>query len=168
MMNKRRVSFPSVASALAESGPTATKFTPVHLPMQVIAPQIARGIDKRIHNRFDKAQLLRVTSELYGDCYAIGRNVSAGGVLVEMEYAPPMGSVVTVHFLSAPIATDHDSDATEREFDDDELTITVRAEVKHHHYLNVGNAGEATKVRAVGLRFIEFVDSGTIPTTPLH
>ena len=29
---------------------------------------------------------------------AIGRNISGGGLLVEMTYAPPIGTVVTVHF----------------------------------------------------------------------
>ncbi len=105
-------------------------------------------VDKRIHTRFDKAFLVMVGSELYGDCYAIARNVSAGGILVEMSYAPPLGTVVTVHFqYPRP---------------DDLLDeIVVRAEVKHHHYLNFGSLGEtATSTRAIGLRFLEFVDAG--------
>lgn len=104
-------------------------------------------IEKRIHTRFDKAFLVVIGSELYGDSFAIARNVSAGGILVEMSYAPPLGTVVTVHFQHAR--------------GDDLLDeIVVRAEVKHHHYLNFTGAGEAAKARAIGLRFLEFVDPG--------
>src|SRR5215470_17560379 len=77
-------------------------------------------VEKRIHTRFDKAFLVVIGSELYGDSVAIARNVSAGGILVEMSYAPPLGTVVTVHFQHAR--------------DDEELDeLVVRAEVKHHH-----------------------------------
>jgi hypothetical protein len=39
--------------------------------------------------------------------------------------------------------------------------IVVRAEVKHHHYLNFsGSRDEAASTRAIGLRFLEFVDAG--------
>jgi hypothetical protein len=103
------------------------------------------GIEKRIHTRFDKAFLVVIGSELYGDSFAIARNVSAGGILVEMNYAPPMGTVVTVHFQHAR--------------DDGELDeIVARAEVKHHHYLNFTGGNDAASVRAIGMRFIEFLD----------
>lgn len=110
-------------------------------------------IEKRIHTRFDKAFLVIIGSELYGDSYAIARNVSAGGILVEMSYAPPLGTVVTVHFQN-PRGEDL--------FDE----MVVRAEVKHHHYLNFtgargpGGAGDAASTRAIGMRFLEFVDAG--------
>jgi hypothetical protein len=105
------------------------------------------AIEKRIHTRFDKAFLVVIGSELYGDSFAIARNVSAGGILVEMSYAPPLGTFVTVHFQHAR--------------GDDVLDeIVVRAEVKHHHYLNFNGSGEAASTRAIGLRFLEFVDPG--------
>jgi hypothetical protein len=102
--------------------------------------------DKRIHTRFDKAFPVLVASEMFGDAHAIARNVSAGGILVEMAYAPPLGTVVTVHFQHA------------RE-DDIVDELVVRAEVKHHHYLNFTGAGDAAASRAIGLRFLEFVDA---------
>jgi hypothetical protein len=102
-------------------------------------------VEKRIHTRFDKAFLVMIGSELYGDSYAIARNVSAGGILVEMTYAPPLGTVVTVHFQHAR--------------DDDDLDeIVARAEVKHHHYLNFTGGNDAASARAIGLRFLDFVD----------
>ena len=107
-------------------------------------------LEKRIHTRFDKAFLVVIGSEIYGDSFAVARNVSAGGILVEMTYAPPLGTVVTVHFQHAR--------------DDDQLDeIVARAEVKHHHYLNYadGTGGnDAASARAIGMRFIEFIDPG--------
>ena len=106
--------------------------------------------EKRVHTRFDKAFLVMIGSELYGDAMATARNVSTGGVLVEMSYAPPLGTVVTVHFQH-PRGEDLMDE------------IVVRAEVKHHHYLNFGAIGEtATSTRAIGLRFLEFVDAGEL------
>jgi len=111
-------------------------------------PDLVRLLEheKRIHTRFNKVFVVVIGSELYGDTYAIARNVSAGGVLVEMTYAPPLGTVVTVHF-KAPGGD---------EFDE----LVVRAEVKHHHYLNFSGSGEAAATRAIGLRFLDFVDAG--------
>jgi hypothetical protein len=106
-------------------------------------------IEKRIHTRFDKAFPVVIGSELYGDSVAIARNISAGGILVEMSYAPPLGTVVTIHFQYAP-----DSDRMDE--------IVARAEVKHHHYLNFSGSSEAASTRAIGLRFIEFVDPGEL------
>ncbi len=104
-------------------------------------------LEKRIHTRFDKAFLVVIGSEIYGDSVAIARNVSAGGILVEMTYAPPLGTVVTVHFQYA----------REGEMVDE---LVARAEVKHHHYLNFSGAGDQASARAIGLRFLEFVDAG--------
>ena len=131
---KRRDHLPDLAHVLEDSRPNRG------------TPAVAM-VEKRIHTRFDKAFLVLIGSELYGDAFAIARNVSAGGILVEMSYAPPLGTVVTVHFQHARA--------------DDLLDeIVVRAEVKHHHYLNFSGSGEAASTRAIGLRFTEFVDPG--------
>jgi hypothetical protein len=113
-------------------------------------------LEKRIHTRFDKACLVVIGSELYGDSFAIARNVSAGGILVEMTYAPPLGTVVTVHFQ------------IHRE-EDKVDEIVARAEVKHHHYLNFLGGNDAASTRAIGLRFLEFIDAGEpIETERIH
>jgi hypothetical protein len=118
---------------------------PVAIPTAAPATIPVQGAEKRIHTRFDKAFLVVIGSELYGDSFAIARNVSAGGILVEMSYAPPLGSVVTVHFQHA-------------HGDDDHLDeIVARAEVKHHHYLNFTGGNDAASSRAIGLRFVEFL-----------
>ena len=119
-------------------------------------PVTASGIEKRIHTRFDKAFLVVIGSELYGDSVAIARNVTAGGILVEMTYAPPLGTVVTVHFQ-------HHRD--NELFDE----IVARAEVKHHHYLNFNGSEDQASTRAIGMRFIEFVDpQGAIDPDRVH
>lgn len=122
---KRRESLPDLSHILEDSRP--------------------HRIEKRIHTRFDKVFLVVIGSELYGDSFAIARNVSAGGILVEMSYAPPLGTVVTVHFQHA---------RSDEQIDE----IVARAEVKHHHYLNFTGSGEAASTRAIGMRFLEFVD----------
>jgi hypothetical protein len=106
--------------------------------------------------RFDKAFVVIIGSELYGETVAIARNVSAGGILVEMSYAPPLGTVVTVHFQHV-------------RGDDLIDEIVARAEVKHHHYLNFSGGDETAASRAIGLRFLEFVDLGdAIAAERLH
>jgi len=109
-------------------------------------------VEKRIHTRFDKAFLVVIGSDIYGDSFAIARNISAGGVLVEMPYAPPLGTVVTVHFRHA-------------RGDDEPDELVARAEVKHHHYLNFADGNDAASTRAIGLRFIDFIDPDE-PLTP--
>ncbi len=143
---KRREPLPDLSRVLEDSRPHRA---------EPGVPMIAG--DKRLHTRFDKAFVVVIGSELYGDTHGIARNVSAGGILVEMSYAPPLGTIVTVHFQNAR---------------GDELVdeIVVRAEVKHHHYLNFQDGRpEAASARAVGMRFLEFVDAGErIATDRLH
>src|SRR5262249_33681780 len=100
--------------------------------------------DQRIHMRFDKLFPVLVGSEIFGDTMAVARNISAGGMLVEMSEPLPLGSIVTVHFL-----------CTRDDGQTDELV--ARAEVKHHYCLNLGGA-ELTSTRAIGLKFLEFDD----------
>lgn len=136
-MKRQREPLPDLGRVLDDSRPHRSA---VDKPSE-------RTFEKRVHTRFDKAFLVVIGSELYGDTWAIARNVSAGGILVEMSYAPPLGTVVTVHFQHA-------------RSDDLMDEIVVRAEVKHHHFLNFKTNDETAATRAIGLRFIEFVDAG--------
>ncbi|MDX2090590.1 MAG: hypothetical protein SFX73_22210 [Kofleriaceae bacterium] len=144
---KRREPLPDLAHVLEDSRPyRASPAVPQEIPAR----------EKRVHNRFDKAFMVLIGSEVYGDTVGIARNVSAGGILVELSYAPPLGTVVTVHFQHV---------RGEDQVDE----IVARAEVKHHHYLNFAGSGEAASTRAVGLRFLEFVDaSDMIDAERLH
>jgi hypothetical protein len=100
-------------------------------------------VENRFHIRFNKAFPVVVVSELYGDTRAVARNISAGGMFIEMADPPPLGSVVTVCFTAG----------------DDELR--ARGEVKHHYCFNYGDdTGEAALARGIGLRFLEFFPDG--------
>jgi hypothetical protein len=144
---KRREPLPDLARVLEDSRPHRAEPA---VPLD-ISPR-----EKRVHTRFDKAFVVVIGSEVYGDTVGIARNVSAGGILVELSYAPPLGTIVTVHFQHVR--------------DDERLDeIVARAEVKHHHYLNFSGSGEAAASRAVGLRFLEFVDAGErVEAAQLH
>jgi hypothetical protein len=101
--------------------------------------------DGRIHIRFDKAFPVLIGSEIFGDSRGVARNISAGGMFIEIGEPPPIGSVVTVHFRIPGSGED----------------IRARAEVKHHYCLNFACAGQPRSARGVGLRYVEFVeDSG--------
>ncbi len=63
---KRREPLPDLSHVLEDSA--------AHRP--VAALPVQRG-EKRIHNRFDKVFPVMIGNELYGDGYAIARNVSA-------------------------------------------------------------------------------------------
>ncbi|MBL9015715.1 MAG: PilZ domain-containing protein [Myxococcales bacterium] len=138
---KRRDPLPDLTRVLEDSRPHRPAG---HLAGGTLEPAVR---EKRLHMRFDKAFVVVIGSELYGETVAIARNVSAGGILVEMSYAPPLGTVVTVHFQHL-----RDNDLIDE--------IVARAEVKHHHYLNFSGGDESAASRAIGLRFLEFVDLG--------
>lgn len=102
------------------------------------------GLDERISMRFDKAFTVIVGSEVYGDCRGVARNISAGGMFVELIDPPPLGSVITVHFRIPGSGED----------------IVARAEVKHHYCLNFAANGDPSRARGIGVRFLEFVEDG--------
>jgi hypothetical protein len=146
---KRRL--PDLSHVLDDSRPM-----PAPLIARSEAPRPRPALEKRIHTRFDKAFLVVIGSELYGDSFAIARNVSAGGLLVEMPYAPPLGTIVTVHFQHVRATElDRERGGQEEEMIDE---IVARAEVKHHHYLNFRGSDDQASARGIGLRFIEFLD----------
>ncbi len=112
-------------------------------PRESTSPPVSTR-EQRIHMRFDKLFPVLVGSEIFGDAMAVARNISHGGMLVEMPEPLPLGSVVTVHFLC-----DRESGQVDE--------LIARAEVKHHYCLNFGGA-EYGATRAVGLKFLDFDD----------
>jgi hypothetical protein len=100
--------------------------------------------EKRIDMRFDKVFPVVVGSEIYGDSSGIARNLSAGGMLVEMVEPIPLGAIVTVHF----------------HMPDSHGDVAVRAEVKHQFCFNYSRDSEPARTRGIGLKFVEFVEDG--------
>lgn len=101
--------------------------------------------ERRFDVRFDKIIPVVVASDLFGDCDAVARNLSAGGMCVEMLDPLPLGAVVTVHFQ---IPDSHDA-------------LAVRAEVKHHYAFNYNVGDQPAFTRGIGLRFTEFLSDAT-------
>jgi PilZ domain len=110
-------------------------------------PKSQRAVENRFHIRFNKAFPVVVVSELYGDTSAVARNISAGGMFIEMADPLPLGTVITVCF---PAAGDGE--------------LRARGEVKHHYCFNYADAdGEPSLARGIGLRFLEFFPHGEYP-----
>jgi hypothetical protein len=100
--------------------------------------------NQRFYMRFDKAFTVTIGSEIFGDSRGVARNISEGGMYVEIIDPPPLGTVVTVHFRIPGSSED----------------IIARAEVKHHYCLNLTTGGQPTAARGIGVRFIEFLEDG--------
>lgn len=106
-----------------------------------------RAVENRFHIRFNKAFPVVVVSELYGDTPAVARNISAGGMFIEMADPLPLGSFITVCFRAVGDAE-----------------LRARGEVKHHYCFNYGDSdGEPAIARGIGMRFVEFTPHGDIP-----
>ena len=111
------------------------------------SPRRRATVENRCHLRFSKAFPVVVVSELYGDTPAVARNISSGGMFVEMADPLPLGSVVTISFRAAGGGD-----------------LSVRGEVKHHYCFNYGGPdGEPALARGIGLRFLEFFPHGEHP-----
>lgn len=102
----------------------------------------SKETDKRISMRFDKAFQVQVYSELFGNMPAVARNISSGGIGLEMHESLPMGTVVTIRFT----------------LPGDPHGVCVRAEVKHHYCFNYNVGDQAASTRGIGLRFLEFLE----------
>lgn len=97
-------------------------------------------MNKRTALRFEKVFPVILSTEEFGECNAMARNVSAGGILVEMQEPMPLGTAVRVHF------TMQDSSAT----------IIARGEVKNHYFLNFSDDGEPRSLTGMAIKFSEF------------
>jgi hypothetical protein len=98
------------------------------------APSDESLADQRAHLRFDKMFTVRVESLLFGETYCIARNVSAGGIFLELPDPLPLGASVRVCFLT-PEGT---------------------GEVKNHYFINYTQGGSSRAVAGMAVRFTSF------------
>ena len=98
------------------------------------APSAESLADQRAHLRFDKMFTVRVESLLFGETYCIARNVSAGGIFLELPDPLPLGASVRGCFLT-PEGT---------------------GEVKTHYFINYTQAGTSRAVAGMAVRFTSF------------
>jgi hypothetical protein len=96
--------------------------------------------EQRAHLRFDKMFTVRVESPLFGELYCVARNVSAGGIFLEVRDPLPLGASVRVCFL-AP---------------DSSGEVVATGEVKNHYFINFTQAGTTRAVSGMAVRFTSF------------
>jgi len=96
--------------------------------------------EKRQHLRFDKVFPVRVESILFGEMDCVARNVSAGGIFVEMSEPLPLGSHVRISFQSANSSAE----------------IVALGEVKNHYFMNYAKEGLTLSVSGMAVRFHGF------------
>jgi Tfp pilus assembly protein PilZ len=97
--------------------------------------------EKRRNHRFDKAFPVSIRSDRFGERCAVARNVSAGGIMVEVSEPLPLGTEVQV-FFSMP---------------ESPTRIVARGEVKNHYFLNFASpTGGAQALTGMGVRFTRF------------
>jgi len=96
--------------------------------------------DKRQHLRFDKMFSVRVESMLFGDSYCVARNVSAGGIFLEVRDPLPLGATVRVCF---PVP-------------DGSGDVVATGEVKNHYFINFNQGGVSKAVSGMAVRFTAF------------
>jgi hypothetical protein len=99
-------------------------------------------MDKRRTLRLDKAFPVAVSSPEFGVCQGIARNISTGGMFIEICDPLPLGCAIRVHF-SMPGAPGE---------------IVARAEVRGHYFLNFNDERGERAVTGMGVKFTGFVD----------
>ena len=96
--------------------------------------------EQRAHLRFDKMFTVRVESLLFGETYCVARNVSAGGIFLELPDPLPLGATVRVCF---PVP-------------DGSGEVVATGEVKNHYFINFTQAGVSRAVAGMAVRFTSF------------
>ena len=102
------------------------------------------GPEQRAHLRFDKMFAVRVESLLFGEIYCVARNVSAGGIFLELTDPLPLGSTVRVCF---PVP-------------DGSGEVVATGEVKNHYFINFTQGGSSRAVAGMAVRFTSFENEG--------
>lgn len=97
-------------------------------------------VNKRESLRFEKAFPVVMRSEIFGECVVVARNISTGGILLEVQEPLPMGTEVKIVF-SMP---------------ESQAVIVARGEVKNHYFLNFSDEKGPRSLTGMAVRFIEF------------
>jgi hypothetical protein len=102
-------------------------------------------MNKRQSLRFDTVFPVLISSDQFGESNAMARNISAGGILLELQEPLPLGTRVRIHFSmqsgrgpeGGPI-------------------IVARGEVKNHYFLNFADDTGPRSLTGMAIRFTEF------------
>ncbi|HEY4188700.1 MAG TPA: PilZ domain-containing protein [Polyangia bacterium] len=104
------------------------------------AAVVSRPSQRREHLRFDKLFTVRIESLLFGDLTCVARNISAGGVFLELADPLPLGSTLRVCF---PVP-------------DGSGEVVAVGEVKNHYFINYMKDGANRAVSGMAVRFTAF------------
>src|ERR1022692_1291781 len=110
----------------------------------VTAPVAPSLSDQRAHLRFDKMFTVRLESPLFGESYCVARNVSAGGIFLELPDPLPLGATVRVCFLVP----------------DGSGEVVATGEVKNHYFINFTQGGTSRAVSGMAVLFTSFENEG--------
>jgi hypothetical protein len=122
------------------------------IPMPPIPSSFAPGLksgsedpaaelpQRREHLRFDKVFTVRVESMLFGDVVCVARNISAGGMFLELSDPLPLGCEIRVCF---PVP-------------DGSGEVVAVGEVKNHYFINYVQGGVSRAVAGMAVRFTSF------------
>jgi hypothetical protein len=97
-------------------------------------------LNKRGALRFEKVFPVIVSSTEFGEANAMARNISAGGILLEVREPLPLGTEVRILFAMP----------------DSQASIVARGEVKNHYFLNYTDSGEPRSLTGMAVRFTTF------------
>jgi hypothetical protein len=100
----------------------------------------ARAPQRREHLRFDKVFTVRIESLLFGDMVCVARNISAGGVFIELSDPLPLGATLRVCF---PVP-------------DGSGEVVAVGEVKNHYFINYMKDGASRAISGMAVRFTTF------------
>jgi hypothetical protein len=104
----------------------------------------APRIEKRQALRFDKVFPVVIESRDYGIQPCIARNVSNGGMFLEIRDPLPLGSTIRVRFAVPDSAAE----------------VVARAEVKNHYFLNYNDPSGPRLLSGMAVRFLGFDEDG--------
>src|SRR5262249_28186777 len=96
--------------------------------------------NKRRAMRFESVFPVILSTEAFGECNAMARNISAGGILVEMAEPLPLGAFVRVHFFMP----------------DSQASIIAPGEVKNPYFLNFSDGIGQRSLTGIAIRFTAF------------
>ena len=102
--------------------------------------EVVDAQEQRAHLRFDKMFVVRLESLLFGEIYCVARNVSAGGIFLELTDPLPLGAAVRVCF---PVP-------------DGSGDVVATGEVKNHYFINYTQGGANRAVAGMAVRFTSF------------
>ncbi len=97
-------------------------------------------MDKRRTLRLDKVFPVSVSSTSFGQVVAIARNISEGGMFIELSEPLPLGSPIRVHFTMP----------------DARGEIVALGEVKGHYFMNFVDGTGPRALAGMGVRFVGF------------